>query len=53
LPYRSEDELLAIQSRRLQAMVAHSYDTVPYYRGVMDAAGWRQKFLSPFERGSG
>ena len=39
LPYRSTDELLTIQNRRLQAMIAHAYDTVPYYREVMDAAG--------------
>jgi len=41
LPYRSVDELAAIQNRRVRRMVAHAYDTVPYYRDVMDAAGWR------------
>lgn len=43
LPYRSMDELTAIQNRRVQAMIAHAYDTVPYYREVMDAAGWRAR----------
>lgn len=41
LPYRPMDELTAIQNRRVQRMVAHAYATVPYYRDVMDAAGWR------------
>src|SRR5450756_2294585 len=41
LPYRLMDELTAIQNRRVQRMVAHAYATVPYYRDVMDAAGWR------------
>ncbi|MGD0949078.1 MAG: hypothetical protein ABSA52_16830 [Candidatus Binatia bacterium] len=43
LPYQSMDELTAIQNRRVQAMVAHAYETVPYYRDVMDNAGWCPK----------
>ena len=43
LPYRSLDELTAIQNRRVQAMVTHAYETVPYYREVMDNAGWCPK----------
>jgi len=41
LPYRSMEELTAIQNRRVQAIVAHAYETVSYYREVMDNAGWR------------
>jgi phenylacetate-CoA ligase len=38
LPFRPLDEIVALQSRRVRAMVAHAYDSVPYYRDVMDAA---------------
>ncbi|MGZ8269401.1 MAG: phenylacetate--CoA ligase family protein [Burkholderiales bacterium] len=38
LPFRPLDEITALQNRRVQAIVAHAYDTVPYYREVMDAA---------------
>jgi phenylacetate-CoA ligase len=35
----SADELAARQWARLQAMVAHAYTRVPYYRAAFDAAG--------------
>jgi phenylacetate-CoA ligase len=38
LPFRSLDEITAIQNRRVRAIVAHAYDTVPWYRETMDAA---------------
>ncbi len=41
LPYRPLEEILAIQNRRVRAIVAHAYETVPYYREVMDATGLR------------
>lgn len=41
LPYRPLEEILALQSRRVRAIVAHAYETVPYYREVMDEAGLR------------
>jgi phenylacetate-coenzyme A ligase PaaK-like adenylate-forming protein len=36
LPYWPLDRIRAIQSRRVRALVAHAYETVPYYRDVMD-----------------
>jgi phenylacetate-CoA ligase len=39
LPYRPLDEIHAVQRRRIRAIVRHAYDTVPYYRDVMTAAG--------------
>jgi len=39
LPYRPLEEILSIQSRRVRAIVKHAYETVPYYREVMDEAG--------------
>lgn len=38
-PYRALEEILAVQNRRVQTIVAHAYATVPYYREVMDQAG--------------
>ena len=38
LPYRSLERIVALQSRRVRAIVAHAYETVPYYREVMDHA---------------
>ena len=32
----SHDELRAYQDERLRAIVAHAYDTVPYYRRLFD-----------------
>jgi phenylacetate-CoA ligase len=43
LPYRPPEELLAIQNRRVKAIVAHAYDTVPYYRQAMDDVGLRPR----------
>ena len=37
----STDELNRLQLRLLQKQVRHAYDTVPYYRGVMDQRGIR------------
>lgn len=39
LPYRSPEEILALQDRRVRAIVAHAYETVPYYREVINQAG--------------
>jgi phenylacetate-CoA ligase len=41
LPYRSKDEILALQSRRIRAIVAHAYERVPHYRDVMTRQGLR------------
>ena len=38
LPFRPLEEITALQNRRVRAVVAHAYDSVPYYREVMDAA---------------
>ncbi|MGE0826243.1 MAG: phenylacetate--CoA ligase family protein [Candidatus Binatia bacterium] len=39
LPYVPLEKIIAVQTQRLQDIVAHAYETVPYYRKVMDAAG--------------
>jgi phenylacetate-CoA ligase len=39
LPYRPLDEIHALQRHRIRAIVRHAYETVPYYRDVMKAAG--------------
>ena len=39
LPYRPLEEILTMQNRRVQAIIAHAYKTVPYYREVMDKTG--------------
>lgn len=39
LPYRPLAEILAVQRRRVRAIVTHAYQTVPYYREVIDKAG--------------
>lgn len=41
LPYRPFDEILAMQNRRVRAMVAHAYATVPHYRDAMQDLGIR------------
>ena len=41
LPYLPLERIEAIQNRRVRAIVAHAYRTVPYYRRVMDEAGLR------------
>lgn len=41
LPYRPLEEILALQNRRVRAIVAHAYETVPYYREVINQAGLR------------
>lgn len=35
----SRDQLLSWRNQRLSEIVAHCYDTVPYYRSVMDEGG--------------
>jgi phenylacetate-CoA ligase len=37
--WRSRDELRAYQDERLAVIVRHAYETVPYYRDVMDRLG--------------
>lgn len=41
LPYLPLEKIVAIQNRRVRATVAHAYETVPYYREVMDQTGLR------------
>jgi len=41
LPYRPLAKIQAIQNQRVRAMIAHAYETVPYYREVMDKTGLR------------
>jgi phenylacetate-CoA ligase len=36
--WKSPGELLAIQNRKLQALIAHAYRQVPYYRDLFDEA---------------
>ncbi|TMC49336.1 MAG: phenylacetate--CoA ligase family protein [Chloroflexi bacterium] len=38
-PFRSEEAIRRMQSRRVTSMVAHAYQTVPYYRETMDRLG--------------
>ncbi len=35
------EKIIALQNRRVRAIVAHAYNTVPYYREVMNQAGLR------------
>jgi len=39
LPYRPLSEILALQARRVRAIVAHAYQEVPFYRQEMDRRG--------------
>jgi phenylacetate-CoA ligase len=39
LPYRPLEEILALQARRVRAMVGHAYRHVPFYREEMDRRG--------------
>lgn len=41
LPYRPLEDILTIQNRRVRSIVTHAYESVPYYREVMDEAGLR------------
>jgi phenylacetate-CoA ligase len=41
LPWRDLDDVLAIQRRRVRAIVHHAYAHVPFYRDAMDARGLR------------
>jgi phenylacetate-CoA ligase len=41
LPYLPRERILDIQSRRVRTIVKLAYDTVPFYRDVMDAARLR------------
>jgi phenylacetate-CoA ligase len=38
LPFRPLEDVVARQNRRVQAIIRHAYERVPYYREVMDAA---------------
>ena len=38
-PYKPREELYRRQNRRLRAMVAFAYETVPFYREVMKRKG--------------
>ena len=35
----SHDELAALQDQKLRAMVQHAYQSVPYYRSLLDSQG--------------
>ena len=37
----SRDEIAEFRNRQLQALVAHAYENVPYYRGLFDKNGLR------------
>jgi phenylacetate-CoA ligase len=39
LPYRPIEQIQAIQSRRVRAMIKHAYRNVPFYREAMDKRG--------------
>jgi len=39
IAYHPLEEVISIQNRRVRAIVAHAYETVPYYREVMDSSG--------------
>ncbi len=39
VPYWPEERLQRLQSRRLQAIIRHAYESVPYYRRTMDELG--------------
>jgi phenylacetate-CoA ligase len=41
LPYHPLEDIVSIQNRRVRAIVSHAYETVPYYRRVMDEADLR------------
>ncbi len=41
LPWWPAERLAALQDRRVRAIVAHAYATVPHYRDAMDARGLR------------
>ena len=36
IPYLPLEKVMQLQSQRVQRMIRHAYDTVPYYREVMD-----------------
>lgn len=40
-PYRCSTEIECAQARRVRRIVAHAYDTVPYYRETMDRLALR------------
>ena len=41
LPHWPLDKILALQDRRIRAMVAHANATTPYYRDAMQSLGLR------------
>jgi phenylacetate-CoA ligase len=43
LPYWPPERIQALQSRRVHSLIAHAYETVPYYREVMDARALRPR----------
>ncbi len=45
----SLDELRAYQDERLAAVVRHAYDTVPYYRDIMDRRGLKPSDVARVE----
>jgi len=49
LPFTPLEKLVAIQNRRVRAIVRHAYKTVPFYREVMDARGLRPRDFSAAE----
>ena len=43
LPFRPLEEIQAIQSRRVRAMVKHAFENVPFYREAMDQRGLKPR----------
>lgn len=43
--HRTADELRELQLARLRSIVAHAYDSVPYYRKLFDSAGFHPRHL--------
>jgi phenylacetate-CoA ligase len=42
----TEEEFEALQNRKLSRLIRHCYETVPYYRGVMDERGLKPDDVS-------
>ena len=45
----SEAELIEIQNKKLQRLVRHCYDTVPYYTRLFDSLGIRPEEIKTKE----
>jgi phenylacetate-CoA ligase len=43
VPFWPRERIERLQQRRLRSIIHHAYDTVPFYRQVMDERHWRPK----------